>query len=762
MAIDSVAAFADVVRQSQLLEPIYVNEFGQDARRFTDVRALAQHLIKQNRLTPYQVNQILQGQVNGLVLGQYRLLERLGEGGMGQVFKARHQTMGRIVAIKVIRKDRLGNANLVKRFHREIQLAAQLTHPNVVLAFDADQVGGNHFFAMEYVDGIDLSRLIKQNGALPVATACEYIRQAALGLQHAHERGLVHRDIKPGNLLVTKGEPSLNGPGSRPAQSKRTGGQVGKPLVKILDMGLARVAFAEDEATGMSITNDGTVMGTPDFMAPEQAKNSSMVDWRADIYSLGCTLYYLLTGSVPFPGGSNIEKLLHHQMDSPRSIEQIRTDVPAGVRAIVNRLMAKRVEDRIQSAGEIAHQLAPFCDGNVSTAKLKAMATVPSAAGPATVGAKSSTFAAFRNLFFDPQTRRIRQVGVLIGVVALVGMILMFVLVLSMLSGWAKSPTTTSPAVASVRQTGKAPPSTPAKPPPTERRQPVLEPLVRCLPDGVSSVCTYRVQDFVRSGVFKQNDGQIKSHLADLFITFQQYGINLYNDVDRASYAILTRNNNVEGVILLQGTFDTTKFQQVVEGNPQQYRARRPGKLGATLYEILPAPGEKVSRYISLPNANTFVYSTDVASLFNVLLKVTGQRAGELNDKEVQRQLADIDEKPTIFIVIGGTYPGADNQPLNTHGIRSMTAGFKITDDVQGEFAVHSLSAAVTQEIIRDNHMPNLVGSALRTILGDNGILAGPLSKAAPTVTPGTNIVTVRARYPATDVTQFFQKQAFK
>src|SRR5262249_45526423 len=282
-----------------------LNEFLPEARRFSDPRNLAQALMKKTWLTPYQVNQIFQGQANSLVLGQYRLLERVGEGGMGQVFKARHQSMGRIVALKVIRKDRLENEVAVKRFRREIQIVGQLAHPNIVLAFDADAVGQSHFFAMEFVDGIDLSRLVKQSGPLPVAQACDYIRQAAMGLQHAHERGLVHRDIKPGNLLLAKADSGINGTSSRAGRGKRTGGAAGKPLIKILDMGLARLSCFDEDSTTMQLSQDGTVMGTPDYMAPEQGKNSHLVDWRADIYSLGCTFYYLLTGQMPFPPRPN-------------------------------------------------------------------------------------------------------------------------------------------------------------------------------------------------------------------------------------------------------------------------------------------------------------------------------------------------------------------------------------------------------------------------------------------------------------------------
>jgi serine/threonine-protein kinase len=769
MAIDSVATFLDAVRQNQLLEPIHVNECVQDARRFTDPRALAQHLMTKNWLTPFQVNTIFQGQASSLVLGQYRILERLGEGGMGQVYKARHQTMGRIVAIKVIRKDRLGNANLIRRFHREIQLAATLAHPNVVLAFDADQVGGTHFYAMEYVDGTDLSRLVKQSGPLPVATACEYIRQAAGGLQHAHERGLVHRDIKPGNLLVTKGEPTANGPALGPARGKRTGGQPVKPLVKILDMGLARVAFAEDEATGISISHDGTVRGTPDFMAPEQAKNSSMVDWRADIYSLGCTLYYLLTGSVPFPGGTNIEKLLHHQMDTPRPVEQFRNDVPPGVRAILQRMMAKRVEDRLQSGGEVAHALAPFCEGAApGTAKFKVPApmTLPSypQAVPVapTVGTpRSSTFESIRNLFFDPKTHRARQIGVLIGVAALLGLIGMFVLVLSLLSGWARSPGT-GPALASGKQSGKAPlppppTATQVKPPPATERRLALDPLPRCLPDGASNVCTFRVPELVRSAVFKQNEDSIKANLSEAFLQFQTFGINIYNDLERATYAVVAQGNSLEGVILLQGTFDPLAFEKTMDANRQQFRQRRTSKNGPSYFELPPASGDDRPRYVAMPNATTFLLATEERVMINALVKMVGNRPADLNDKEVKGHLTNLDDKPTIFIVVGGSFPGTEGTLLDRPGIRCLTAGFRIGDDVQGEFSVMARDNMTLQNL-RGDLIANLVSEVLKNMLSDNGTLARTLVGSQASVNPATNTIALRARYTAMEAGRMFKR----
>jgi formylglycine-generating enzyme required for sulfatase activity/tRNA A-37 threonylcarbamoyl transferase component Bud32 len=340
MGTTSVATLVEQLTALRLLEPAQQKELTQRLSNASpDPRTLARTLVQRGWLTSYQANQLLQGRGQDLVLGQYVLLERLGEGGMGQVFKARHRTLGRIVALKLIRKERIANPDAVKRFHREVRAAAALSHPNIVTAYDADQVGDTHFFAMEYVEGIDLAKLVKNKGPLPIPQACEYIREAALGLQHAFEKGLVHRDIKPANLLVAVSS--------------------GRSVVKLLDLGLARLHHAdgEDDSSGM-LTREGAVMGTPDYIAPEQAMNSHTIDIRADLYSLGCTFYYLLTGRPPFPGGSMGEKLVKHQLTEPDPVEQLRPDVPPQVAAIVRKLLAKKPEDRYQTPAELAAALA--------------------------------------------------------------------------------------------------------------------------------------------------------------------------------------------------------------------------------------------------------------------------------------------------------------------------------------------------------------------------------------------------------------------
>lgn len=347
MSVATAAELIGTLRQLSFLDPSQLDALTRAvAGSGGQSRALAQKLIERGWLTPFQANQLLQGRGADLVLGSYILLERLGEGGMGTVFKARHRNLDRVVALKLIRKDLLDRPQAVKRFHREIKAAAALNHPNIVLAYDADQHGSAHFLTMEYVEGTDLARVVKERGPLPVATARDYIRQAALGLQHAGERGLVHRDIKPHNLLLTT-----------------------KGVVKILDMGLARIARPEgDEESGSSLTRQGTVMGTYDYIAPEQAMDSHSVDIRADLYSLGCTFYFLLTGRVPFPGGDGLSKLMKHKLDEPEPIARFRSDVSPGIVAVIRKLMAKDPQHRFPSGNALAAALAG--DAPLATAVL--------------------------------------------------------------------------------------------------------------------------------------------------------------------------------------------------------------------------------------------------------------------------------------------------------------------------------------------------------------------------------------------------------
>jgi serine/threonine-protein kinase len=371
MPIDSVASLIEILSEKRFLPPDQLDELKRVLRpRFSDVKTLAKYLVQRGWLTVYQVNQILADRAQELVYGPYIILDRIGEGGVSQVFKARHTGKNCVVALKVIREELLSNQEAYARFQREMHAVASLSHPNIVSSIDSDLEGHANFFAMEYVEGTDLGKLVQLTGPLKIPIACDYIRQAALGLQHAHEHGLVHRDIKPPNLFLTGATlpsappaPSRTGTGTLESGSGSIPTVTGKGEIKILDMGLARLREA-NTPTGeqvVALTQEGTMMGTPDYLAPEQARNAKTADIRSDIYSLGCTFYFLLTGQPPFPGNSVMQKLFQHQKEEPKPIESIRSNVPPGLSAILKKMMAKQPAERYHTPGEIANALTPFC-----------------------------------------------------------------------------------------------------------------------------------------------------------------------------------------------------------------------------------------------------------------------------------------------------------------------------------------------------------------------------------------------------------------
>jgi serine/threonine protein kinase len=288
---------------------------------------------------------------SGAMVAGYEILGELGRGGMGVVYKARHAHMGRIVALKVINKEHLSSQATIQRFYREIKAAAQVSHPNIVMAFDAGQLGDTHYFAMEYVEGCDLSRLVREQGPPPIPHACAFVSQVARGLQHAYERGLVHRDIKPSNLFVTWNHP----PGP---PLPRGLPPLDRATVKILDLGLALLYEpTESSEAACGLTRDGRVVGTADYMAPEQWMNPHKVDIRADLYALGGTFYFLLTGQPPFPGAEPMEKMLKHHLDEPTPAERLRPGIPPVVLSALRRLMAKNPDHRFQQPGQVAEAL---------------------------------------------------------------------------------------------------------------------------------------------------------------------------------------------------------------------------------------------------------------------------------------------------------------------------------------------------------------------------------------------------------------------
>jgi serine/threonine protein kinase len=302
--------------------------------------ALARWLVDRQLLTGWQAEELLRGR-RDYFLGKYKLLERIGQGGSGTVYRCEQTGMDRIVAVKVLSEEVAKKPGAVARFQQEARLAARVNHINVVAAFDAEHHGDIHFLVMEYVPGHDLNRWIKASGGkLPIDWACEVVRQAAIGLQHAHDQGLVHRDVKPGNLLVK-------------SDSVET-----QPEVKVLDLGFARLADHASE--GVRLTHAWQIFGTPDYMAPEQAESTKNADARSDIYALGCTLFKALTGEPVFPGSTPVQKLLAKANSEPPLIRSKRASLPGDIERIVSQMLKRNPDERFQRAQDVAEALLPF------------------------------------------------------------------------------------------------------------------------------------------------------------------------------------------------------------------------------------------------------------------------------------------------------------------------------------------------------------------------------------------------------------------
>jgi len=337
--IATIDAFLDLVRKSGLVADERLDEVvaSWPDHAATLPEELVQAIIDRELLTRWQADQLLKGRYKGFMLGKYRLLQLLGAGGMSSVYLAENTTLQGKVAIKVLPKKFTDKTSYLARFEREARTAWRLSHPNIVRAFDLETAGPIHFIAMEYVDGIDLHAKVKRDGPLPVEEAVDLIRQAALGLQHAHEEGLVHRDIKPANLILNA-----------------------KGVVKILDLGLAS---AKDEDGSLTEEHNERVLGTADYLAPEQAKNSHDATPAADIYSLGCTFHFLLTGRPPFDGGRKLaERIRAHAMQPPPNLLDERPDLPPEIVTLFLQMMEKNPAARPAAAGEVAERLGKWLE----------------------------------------------------------------------------------------------------------------------------------------------------------------------------------------------------------------------------------------------------------------------------------------------------------------------------------------------------------------------------------------------------------------
>ena len=677
MLVQSVDALVDTLRQHPVLSADQLDRLADEVALFDDPNKLATHLVKAGWLTIYQARKIVQGRAPELVLGNYVILDKLGEGGMGRVYKARQLRLNRLVALKVVRPGLLENATVQKRFQREATAAAQLAHPNIVRLFDADQVDGTHFLAMEFVQGSDLAKLVKENGPLPIVQACDYVRQAALGLQHAHDKGLVHRDIKPSNLLVT-----ANG-----------------ATVKVLDMGLARMQLAGENAGDSltALTQAGTVVGSPDYMSPEQAKNSSTVDARADLYSLGCTFYFLLTGRPPFPNGTTLEKLLQHQTDPVPPVQLTRPDVPAGLAAVLDRLLAKEPGQRFPSAEALATALEPWCQTRPSAPNVPRVVPVPptevEAPPPPTTPAPGLEPTATESPFnFDLEpakparpaekkpargARAAKWPAWKIAAVAGGGLALLLIAILVGRGLAGKPHPTTEPESPT--------PTTPPKPAP---RAP-LEPVEKYLPADAAVVAVLDVKQLNASPVFRKHfRDRFRRQLAD----FEGLaGFDPLVAVERVIVAA-PANDSSDVLVVAQGhDFPSQELLNCLDSNPAvgHEEVRSSDGKDHRLYLLGRGTGAGKPLYAAVVKENpaTAVFGRDKQRVLRALARTDGRRRASLNDAGINSALANRKDGAQIWVGVGSTAKLNDRE-LEASGVSWLAAAVRVGDGLEVELTL--------------------------------------------------------------------------
>jgi serine/threonine protein kinase len=347
--VTTVDSFLDVIRKSKVLESECLTAFVERLSQLDSApekpEQVAQLLYQEGLLSYFQAKQLLQGRWRRFIIGKkYKLVEMIGQGGMGAVYLCEHIALRRAVALKVMPEEKVKAPGALERFQREARAIAQLYHPNIVRAHDLGEDNGVHFMVMEYIDGVNLERLITRHYAglgLPVERACQYIADTALALQHAHVNGWVHRDIKPANILVDR-----------------------QGIIKLLDLGLSRM-FEDDTEHLTQKFDQGNVLGTADYIAPEQALNVSAADIRSDLYGLGCTFYFLLAGRPPFHQGNVTQKLIWHQHKYPERLRHTRVDLPEEIERIVFKMIDKRPENRFQEPIDLYEALKPWCGRSI-------------------------------------------------------------------------------------------------------------------------------------------------------------------------------------------------------------------------------------------------------------------------------------------------------------------------------------------------------------------------------------------------------------
>jgi serine/threonine protein kinase len=337
----TVEGFLKTVLKSGLLDRTQLQEALRDVPKDQrdDPRSLADHLVRKGKLSRFQADKLLRGSGKGLLLAHYQVLSPIGRGGMSTVYLARDERNGELVALKVLTPSRWRNQErLLARFQREMELSRKVAHPHLAWTYESGFCLGVYYIAMEYIPGKNLSKTVAESGPLKASRAARLMAEVAAGLEHAHNQGLVHRDLKPSNIMITPNDHA-----------------------KVLDLGLALMEGEEAELD--VIGGRGYIVGSMDYIAPEQTTDPTGVDCRADIYSLGCTLYFALTGQPPFPGGTSREKMRRHRLEVPRPLRNLAPDVPVGFARLIERMMAKEPANRPPSAVAVEEELRAWAVG---------------------------------------------------------------------------------------------------------------------------------------------------------------------------------------------------------------------------------------------------------------------------------------------------------------------------------------------------------------------------------------------------------------
>jgi eukaryotic-like serine/threonine-protein kinase len=683
MPLDTVDSLIDALRGRPILLPEQFEQLSREhGPAHSDTQKLAQTLVKLRWLTVYQAKKLIAGKGDELIVGPFVILDKLGEGGMGKVYKATQLRLGRVVALKVVRGSLLKNEIALKRFQREVRAAAQMNHPNIVRVFEADQLGDRHFLVMEHIAGMDLARMVKERGPLPIGMACSVVRQAALGLQSAHDLGFIHRDIKPSNLLIG---------------SDLKGQFTVRSVVKILDMGLARPQLEEAGAENLSteLTRTGTVVGTPEYMSPEQAKNSSAVDHRSDLYSLGCTFFYLLTGEPPFPTGTPLEKLLQHQMDAPRPVQMLRMEIPPEVATIVQTLLAKRPEGRFQSGAALANALEPWCSGEGNSTVHPALVPHAEAVDPS-----SATLETIPNDPFDfgadggaatPEATRgppplprsrprpnyrkpkgfkwLIAAAALLAAALLIGAVAIGIALATRKKSEEPSPGTQEPPKTDPKQ----PPAKSAKadPPPAKD----LEVVEKFLPNDSALVCVFEIKQWQAFAPTKQF---VFAPLSERLGAFHRAtGVDLLAVVERVIVGLGPDDKSAELVVLQGRSLVTPRLLDGVKAMPGV--ATEPAWLGGPELLIL-GPQVGAGRLFAGTSETCVFLSSSRDRIVEALEKRDGKRKTKLADPTIERGLEVGHARPFAAFATMGLHSGwARSQPAASK-LNFVAAGIMLDD----------------------------------------------------------------------------------